>query len=111
MRMYKQPDIYGTIIAWIAEHRGELLSAVLAALMALLRGAYAGGGKAKVMLDAAMCSVIAWFIRDILMIINVEPDWALITSVFIGYLGTDFIGSVLKKLISNKSGAANTNGS
>lgn len=93
--MYKQPDIYGAIIAWIAEHRGELLSAILAALMALLRGAYAGGG--KVMLDAVMCSVIAWFIRDILIIINIEQDWALITSVFIGYLGTDFIGSVLKK--------------
>ena len=111
VRMYKQPDVYGAIIAWIAEHKGELLSAVLAAIMALLRGAYAGGGKIKVMLDAAMCSVMAWFIKDILMIVNLEPNWALIVSVFVGYLGTDYIGSILKRLIGNKSGATNTNGS
>ncbi|GKX63847.1 phage holin, lambda family protein [Pragia fontium] len=109
MHMYKHPDLWPVIVAWIAEHRGEILSAVLAALMALLRGAYSGGGKAKVILDAAMCSVIAWFIRDILMMINIEPDWALIASVFIGYLGTDFIGSVLKKFIGNKSGATDAN--
>ncbi|ANI28245.1 holin [Yersinia entomophaga] len=109
MKMLKSPDVWMLIIAWIADHRGELLSAALAALMAYLRGWYAGGGKTQRMLDAAMCSVMAWFIKDVLVIAGLNPDWSLIASVFIGYMGTDYIGSVLKRIVGNKTGADNAN--
>ncbi len=70
--MHRSPDIWSLIIVWIGEHRGELISAGLAAIMAILRGMYAGGGRTQVMLDAAMCSLIAWFIEDVLTMFGVE---------------------------------------
>lgn len=47
MKMHRSPDIWSLIITWIGEHRGELISAGLAAIMAILRGMYAGGGGRK----------------------------------------------------------------
>ncbi|AYW89745.1 phage holin, lambda family [Yersinia pseudotuberculosis] len=109
MKMHRSPDIWSLIITWIGEHRGELISAGLAAIMATLRGMYAGGGRTQVMLDAAMCSLIAWFIEDVLTMFGVEPGWTLILSVFIGYMGTDYIGSVLKRMVGSKTGGSNEN--
>jgi lambda family phage holin len=60
-------------------------------------------------LDAAMCSMIAWFIKDVLMILSFDPGWAMVSSVFIGYLGTDYLGSVLKRVVGNRSGTGNAN--
>ncbi|HHH0419329.1 TPA: phage holin, lambda family, partial [Yersinia enterocolitica] len=109
MKMHNSPDVWTVIGLWVAEHRGELLSAALAALMALLRGWYSGDDKVKVTLDAAMCSLIAWFIKDVLLILSIDPSWAMVSSVFLGYLGTAYIGSVLRRIIGNKTGAGNAN--
>ena len=46
-----------------------------------------------------MCAIIAQFIRDLL---DCRPVPAYITSVFIGYIGTDSIGSVLTKRFAAK---------
>jgi lambda family phage holin len=109
MKMHQSPELWNLITLWVAEHRGELLSAFLAAAMAILRGLYSGGGRAKLALDAAMCSMIAWFIKDVLMILSFDPGWAMVSSVFIGYLGTDYLGSVLKRVVGNRSGTGNAN--
>lgn len=109
MKMHNSPDVWTLIVTWVAEHKGELVSALIAAVMALLRGWYAGGGRTQRMLDAAMCSIIAWFLKDILVLLNIDQGWAMVSSVFIGYLGTDYIGSVLKRIVGNKTGAGNAN--
>ena len=109
MKMHNSPDVWTLIVTWVAEHKGELVSALIAAVMALLRGWYAGGGRTQRMLDAAMCSIIAWFLKDILVLLSIDQGWAMVSSVFIGYLGTDYIGSVLKRIVGNKTGAGNAN--
>ena len=49
-----------------------------------------------------MCAIIAWFIRDLLDAgLN---NLAYITSVFIGYIGTDSIGSLIKRFAAKKAG-------
>ena len=57
----------------------------------------------KTAIDATMCAIIAQFIRDLLD----SPDWqgnlAYITSVFIGYIGTDSIGSLNKRFAAKKA--------
>ena len=40
--------------------------AILAFAMAYLRGRYNGGAFTKTVIDATMCAIIAWFIRDLL---------------------------------------------
>jgi lambda family phage holin len=109
MKMNSSSDVWPLIVTWVAEHRGELLSALVAAIMALLRGWYSGGGRTQRMLDAAMCSIIAWFLKDIFDLLSIDQGWAMVSSVYIGYLGTDYIGSVLKRIVGNKMGSGNAN--
>ena len=47
-----------------------------------------------------MCAIIAWFIRDLLD--RPSSNLAYITSVFIGYIGTDSIGSLIKRFAAKK---------
>ena len=47
----------------------------------------------KTGLDATMCAIIAQSIRNLLDFAGLSSNLAYITSVFIGYIGTDSIGS------------------
>ena len=51
-----------------------------------------------------MCAIIAWFIRDLLDFAGLSSNLAYITSVFIGYIGTDSIGSLIKRFAAKKAG-------
>ena len=62
--------------------------------MAYLRGRY-NGGVHKTVIDATMCAIIAQFIRDLLDFAGLSSNLAYITSVFIGYISTDSIGSLI----------------
>ena len=57
--------------------------------MAYLRGRYNGGAFTKTVIDVTMCAIIAQFIRDLLDFAGLSSNLAYITSVFIGYIGTD----------------------
>ena len=50
-----------------------------------------------------MCAIIAC----LFVTFSTSPDWqhlAYITSVFIGYIGTDSIGSLIKRFAAKKAG-------
>ena len=51
-----------------------------------------------------MCAIIAWFIRDLLDFAGLSSNLAYITSVFIGYIGTDSIGSASNASLLKKPG-------
>ena len=51
-----------------------------------------------------MCAIIAQFIRDLLDFAGLSSNLAYITSVFIGYIGTDWIGSLIKRFAAKKAG-------
>ena len=52
-----------------------------------------------------MCAIIAQFIRDLLdFAAGLSSNLAYITSVFIGYIGTDSIGSLIKRFAAKKAG-------
>ena len=58
----------------------------------------------KTVIDATMCAIIATFIRDLLDFAGLSSNLAYITSVFIGYIGTDSIGSLIKRFAAKKAG-------
>ena len=45
-----------------------------------------------------------WFIRDLLDFAGLSSNLAYITSVFISYIGTDSIGSLIKRFAAKKAG-------
>ena len=66
-------------------------------------GRYNGGAFTKTVIDATMCATIAQFIRD-LRLRRTGSNLAYITSVFIGYIGTDSIGLLIKRFGCQKAG-------
>lgn len=88
---------------WLQQHKADLVAAGLALVMAYLRGWHSGNGLLPRLLDAAMCSLIAFFLSDVLILMNLNDDWAMIGSVFIGYLGTGYLGGVLRRVIGHKA--------
>ncbi|OWO80665.1 phage holin, lambda family [Photorhabdus luminescens] len=102
--MDKQPDIWVQLWLWLLSVKEQGIGAALAATMAYLRGRYNGGKFWKTIIDAMMCALIAWFIRDLLVFLNLSTDLAYIGSVIIGYLGTDFFGQLMRGTLNRKAG-------
>ncbi|HFY1707520.1 phage holin, lambda family [Salmonella enterica] len=100
MKMPEKHDLLSAIMA--AKEQG--IGAILAFAMAYLRGRYNGGAFTKTVIDAMMCAIIAWFVRDLLDFFGLTRNLAYIASVFIGYIGTDSIGSLIKRFAAKKSG-------
>ena len=101
MKMPEKHDLLAAILA--AKEQG--IGAILAFAMAYLRGECCGGAFTKTVIDATMCAVIAWFIPcGLLDFAGLSCNLAYITSVFIGYIGTDSIGSLIKRFAAKKAG-------
>lgn len=105
MKMPCKQDFIAALLA--AKEQG--IGAVLAFVMAYLRGRYNGGAVTKTLIDALMCAMIAWFVRDLLDFIGLNSNLAYISSVFIGYIGTDSIGNMIKKFAAKKAGVDDAN--
>lgn len=106
--MKKMPEKHDLLTAMMAA-KEQGIGATLAFAMAYLRGRYNGGAFKKTLMDATMCAVIAWFIRDLLVFAGLSSNLAYIASVFIGYIGTDSIGSLIKRLAAKKAGVDDAN--
>ena len=96
--MPEKHDLLAAILA--AKEQG--IGAILAS-PAYLRGRY-GGAFTKTVIDATMCAIIVRLIRDLLDFAGLSSNLAYITSVFIGYIGTDSIGSLIKRFAAKKAG-------
>ena len=89
------------MICWPLPLCAVCISGNSAFAMAYLRGRYNGGAFTKTVIDATMCAIIAQFIRDLLDFAGLSST--MITSVFIGYIGTDSIGSLNKRFAAKKA--------
>jgi lambda family phage holin len=105
----KNPDLWAQLVTWLIAHRVDSGYALAAAVMALLRSAYAGRDSwYRRILDAAMCALVAFFIRDGLAAMAWDSSWATIGSVFIGFVGVDYLSSVLRRVMDNRAGTPST---
>ena len=52
----------------------------------------------KTVIDATMCAIIAWFIRDLLDFAGLSSNLAYTNERAVGYISADSIGSLIKRL-------------
>ena len=100
MKMPEKHDLLAAILA--AKEQG--IGAILAFAMAYLRGRYNGGAFTKNSNRRNDVRHYRLFIRDLLDFAGLSSNLAYITSVFIGYIGTDSIGSLIKRFAAKKAG-------
>ena len=98
MKMPEKHDLLAAILA--AKEQG--IGAILAFAMAYLRryngGVYKNSNRRNDVRHYRQ------FIRDLLDFAGLSSNLAYITSVFIGYIGTDSIGSLIKRFAAKKAG-------
>ena len=100
--MPEKHDLLAAILA--AKEQG--IGAILAFAMAYLRGRYNAWVKClqKCAIDATMCRPLSpsSFVTFSTSPAGLSSNLAYITSVFIGYIGTDSIGSLIKRFAAKK---------
>ncbi|MBI6530897.1 phage holin, lambda family [Proteus vulgaris] len=102
--MKENPDLWEQIFIALSSMKEQGISASLAGGMAILRGLYNGGGWKQTSIDGLMCAMFAWFIKDILILFNINHEFAYLASVFIGYVGVDSVSKLLKGRAGVKNG-------
>lgn len=95
----RDPCLWAGTLAWLFHVREQAAAAFVAAFMAFLRGRYQGTRLHKTLLDAMMCALIAWCIRDSLGALDIDNDFSYLGSIIVGYLG-----ALLRRLLGKKSG-------
>lgn len=116
--MKRMPDkdmgFWASLLAWLYAHKNESGYAALAGVMALLRATYVGVDTwPRRLLDAAMCSVFAFFLQPTLQILGSALNWKInddvtrVAAVFLGFLGVDWLSSKLRKFIDKRIGDDN----
>lgn len=110
----KDPGLWASLLGWLYAHKNESGYAGLAGFMAILRATYVGRDTwPRRLMDAAMCSIFAFFLQPTLQVIgsafnwNFSEDITRVAAVFLGFLGVDYISSKLRRFIDKKTGDAN----
>ena len=101
----KMPEKYDSLAAILAA-KEQGIGAIPAFAMAYLRGRYNGGAFTKTVIDATMRAIIAQFICDLRLRRGLSSNLCLYNErvSFIGYIGTDSIGLLIKRFAAKKAG-------
>ncbi|WP_227723098.1 phage holin, lambda family [Yersinia proxima] len=75
----------------------------IAGIIAWLRGRYHYKPLKHCFFDALICLFIAFSVRDLLVFIDVTTDLAYLSSVTIGYMGTDYISKLVRWRFGEKN--------
>ena len=73
------------------ENVNMLINALIAASLSLLFNIYKNCSWRRSISEAIICAILAWFIVDLLVLLNIPRDWGTLTSVLIGLLGAEDI--------------------
>ena len=100
----KMPGKHDPLAAILAGKGIQVSGVTLRLVMAYLRGRYNGGAFTKTVNRMQRCAPLS---PSSFVTFSTSPDYsnlAYITSVFIGYIGTDSIGSLIKRFAAKKVG-------
>ncbi|PKH20217.1 phage holin, lambda family [Enterobacterales bacterium CwR94] len=105
------PGFWATLIAWLYAHKNEWGYAGLAGVMALIRASYFGRDSwPRRLMDAAMCSMFAFFVKPTLLILasifnwQVGDDAAWVAAILIGFTGIDYFSFRIRKQLDKRFG-------
>ncbi|HEQ1858471.1 TPA: phage holin, lambda family [Providencia alcalifaciens] len=101
--MKETPEFWEQVFSHLSQYKEQGAGALIAAVVATIRGLYNGGGWKKTLLDALICAFFGWSAKSVLTLIGLNPEFAYLCSVVIGFMGVD----MLSKIIKGKAGVNN----
>ncbi|MDN7144142.1 phage holin, lambda family [Pseudomonas sp. JQ170] len=98
----KDPGLWAAAIAWLVAHQPQLTTGVIAAAVAMCRVIYGGGRGRKIVLEGAICSLIAISLLPVLEYFALPPNLSVFAGCMVGFIGVEKLRDYSDRFMSRK---------
>ncbi|WP_157763245.1 phage holin, lambda family [Pseudomonas citronellolis] len=104
--MKEDPSFWAALLAWLSLHQPQIYAGLTAGLTALVRVIYGGGGRRKMMLEGALCSLIAVSLVPVLEYLSLPNSLATFAGCMVGFMGVEKIRDYADRWLGRKADQA-----
>lgn len=102
-RMKEDPSVWATVLAWLSLHQPQIYAGLTAGLTALIRVVYGGGGRRQMVLEGALCGLIAVSLVPLLEYFSLPSNLATFAGCMVGFMGVEKIRGYADRWLGRKS--------
>ncbi|MDF9756775.1 phage holin, lambda family [Pseudomonas hunanensis] len=99
----KDPGLWAAAIAWLVAHQPQLYTGGIAAVVAMCRVIYGGGRGRKVVLEGAICGLIAISLLPVLEYFALPPNLSVFAGCMVGFMGVEKLREYSDRFMSKKA--------
>lgn len=101
----KDPGLWTAALAWLVAHQPQLYTGGIAATVAMCRVIYGGGRGRKVVLEGALCGLIAISLLPVLEYFALPANLSVFAGCMVGFIGVEKLREYSERLMSRKVGS------
>ncbi|WP_324710420.1 phage holin, lambda family [Pseudomonas citronellolis] len=104
--MKEDPSFWAALLAWLSLHQPQIYAGLTAGLTALVRVIYGGGGRRQMMLEGALCGLIAVSLVPVLEYLRLPSNLATFAGCMVGFMGVEKIRDYADRWLGRKADQA-----
>nr|WP_158546381.1 phage holin, lambda family [Pseudomonas sp. RW407] len=104
--MKEDPSFWAALLAWLSLHQPQIYAGLTAGLTALVRVIYGGGGRRQMMLEGALCGLIAVSLVPVLEYLSLPSNLATFAGCMVGFMGVEKIRDYADRWLGRKADQA-----
>ena len=101
--MKEDPSFWAALLAWLSLHQPQIYAGLTAGLTALVRVIYGGGGRRQMMLEGALCGLIAVSLVPVLEYLSLPSNLATFAGCMVGFMGVEKIRDYADRWLGRKA--------
>lgn len=105
-RMKEDPSFWAALLAWLSLHQPQIYAGLTAGLTALVRVIYGGGGRRQMILEGALCGLIAVSLVPVLEYLSLPSNLATFAGCMVGFMGVEKIRDYADRWLGRKADQA-----
>ena len=105
-RMKEDPSFWAALLAWLSLHQPQIYAGLTAGLTALVRVIYGGGGRRQMVLEGALCGLIAVSLVPVLEYLSLPSNLATFAGCMVGFMGVEKIRDYADRWLGRKADQA-----
>ena len=99
----KDPGLWAALLAWLVAHQPQLYTGGIAAAVAMCRVIYGGGRGRKVLLEGAICGLIAISLLPVLEYFALPTNLSVFAGCMVGFMGVEKLRGYSDLFLSRKA--------
>jgi len=82
-------SLYSHSLLWLSVHKEQITDVLLAIFMLGVRGFFLRRKTRRVLSDMMICSLLAWFMKSLLLRLSMDVELSALACLVLGYLGSE----------------------